>query len=426
MAGLKYILRQLKEVREGGRKVLGRKLVSLLNRLLVFPHGIWAIPSVILVRLIRPWKHFRFGTFEAGRIGHFVADVVLALAESDLGLQNHYSDWYFLPPKTCNQQWEKMTRRMLHVRWWVRYLDAWNRNIPGGKVHQKLPAATTLGSRDKHGWWKKSSAQKIAFLPEEGTEAKSWLRHQGWREGEPFVCLLVRDSAYLNRDSLHGWSAERSHYHNYRDSDITTYVQAAEYLAESGVWVLRMGKVMKSPIPSQHYKVVDYAFQEQKNDLLDVWLFANCIGCISTGTGIDRVSYVYGKPILFVNTLPLSNLDSYNESIWVSKHLIWSKSGESLSLRQYLENSYLHTQEYTEAGIEIVDLSSEEILEAVQEFWQRIQGTWEDDEDDILCQQQFWIIFKAWPEFSKYHGWIHPESRVGAAWLRSQGEVFFA
>ena len=379
------------------------------------------MPVIFVIRLIRPLIHFRFGFFVTERIGHFTLDVGLALAESDLDLKNCYSDWYFLPRKTCNQQWAKMTRRELRVRWWVSCLQYWNKHIPGGKIHQKNPAITTLGSRDKHGWFNKSSAQKIPFLPKEDAEAKSWLRKQGWQDGEPFVCLAVRDSSYLS-EQIPGLNKNKYSHHNYRDSDISTYVQATEYLAEKGIWVLRMGKVMKIPIPTQHPKIIDYAFHSDKNDLLDIWLFANCMGCISTGTGMDSISKIYGKQVLYLNFLPLTHIDSSYKGIWVPKKLIWKMSKEPLSLRQYLANP---TQLYKEAGIEIVDLSSEEIFEAVQEFLMRVQGDFIDEEDNVLLQKQFWATFKDWENFSELHDWVNPDARVGTHYLRKMGYALF-
>ena len=36
---------------------------------------------------------------------------------------------------------------------------------------------------------------------DENEVKKSWLKMQGWKEGEPFVCLLVRDDAFNNKKS---------------------------------------------------------------------------------------------------------------------------------------------------------------------------------------------------------------------------------
>ena len=44
---------------------------------------------------------------------------------------------------------------------------------------------------------KPETYEYLKFLNEENKRAKNWLHTQGWQEGEPFVCLLVRDDAFL-------------------------------------------------------------------------------------------------------------------------------------------------------------------------------------------------------------------------------------
>jgi len=208
-------------------------------------------------------------------------------------------------------------------------------------------------------------------------------------------------------------------YHNYRDSDIDTYLPAIQWLAEQGVWVIRMGRLVARPLPSGMRHVIDYAFDHGKSDLLDIWLFANCTGCVSTACGPDVVSVVYEKPLLFVNALPLGLSLSWGKSIWVPKPLRWAKSGRALSVSEHLSNSWLTVNEYERAGIAIVDLSSAEITAAVKEFWMRICGCWAENEEDRLRQLHYLNTFVKWPEFSTYHGWLNSDARVGTAWLRS-------
>jgi putative glycosyltransferase (TIGR04372 family) len=416
----------IEEVRIGGMPVFLRKLKSMVRykidylSIISFPI---AVPVIVMIRLIRPWIHIRFGYFFYQRIGHFAADVALALAENKLTKGNPYWNWYSLPKKTSNQQWAKMTMRSLRVRWWVAPLCFWNKILPGGECHTKHPAALTLGSRDKFNWVGQTSAQ-IPFMPEEEQTAKSWLQKQGWKEGEAFVCLLVRDDAYLSQNSLHKLSEQDNYLYKFRDSDISTYVQAAEYLAEQGLWVLRMGKQMNKPIPTQNPKIIDYAFHPGKSDLLDVWLFANCYFCISTGTGGDNLADIYRRPLLIVNFSSLSYLVSWNDCITVPKHLVWRKTEMALTLNENLENRFENTQDYDQAGIYFKDLTEQEITDAVKERLDRLNGTWQENRRDVALQNRFWEQFKAWSDFSKLHGWIHPEARIGSDFLRKKGSGY--
>ena len=402
-----------RKVRYAGRQV---RYVQILN-------GVWAIPAVWLMRAARPIVHIRVGTIFSTRIGHFVSDAteqVTVLARQPANTV----DWYWLGP-TCNQQWEIMVRRTLTVRWWVKYVDWWNGVLPGGNEHTRPTSFTN--SRDIDGLFMQFDA-RIPLLETESNVAQAWLEAQGWRVGEPFVCLLVRDSAYLNHDPLHGLGENNDpllhQYHDYRDSDIDTYLPAVTWLASKGIWVLRMGKIMARPLPGNLEHVIDYAFDPSKSDLLDIWLFANCTACVSTASGPDNISWVYGRPVLYVNALPLTALQSSSHSTWVPKHLFWRSDGAAFTLSDYLVQDLWETQFYDALGVRIVDLDPDEILEAVQEFWKRIEGTWVETPIEQDRQERFWRAFQAWPDFSRYHGRLHPETRVGDAWLASQRPGF--
>ena len=176
----------------------------------------------------------------------------------------------------------------------------------------------------------------------------------GIPEDAKIVLIYGRDSAYLESvvDNAKDWS-----YHNYRNSDMDTYIKAAEWLAGQGVWVLRMGKMMQKPFKTKHPRIIDYAFNNQKSDLLDVWLFANCSAVISTGTGIDAVSEVYGVPIIFINILPFRYIHSYSYSTWVSKRLYWRANNKALTLMESIKYSFLLSSKFDDY-VDVGDLNT--------------------------------------------------------------------
>ena len=136
------------------------------------------------------------------------------------------------------------------------------------------------------------------------------------------------------------------------------------------------------------------------------------------------VPVVYGRPVVFVNYIPLSHICSYAHSILVPKRLRWNDSGHLLTLKEYLQHGYLSARQYERAGIAIEDLSPAEIMRAVTECEQRQAGTWVETEENRERQIRFWKALASWPDFHKLHGYIHPESRVGCAWLESMGDAF--
>jgi putative glycosyltransferase (TIGR04372 family) len=340
--------------------------------------------------------------------------------------------WFDLP--ISNDFFAAMVQRTFHVSPFVCPLDLWNQILPGGAMHHLPPVGMLQLSSDIQDW-QKMIQEVLPFSPEEDAWAKAWLCQQGWHEGEPFVCLLVRDSSYMDNTYPNTTPPEETgaKYHpkygygwnhlNYRDSDISTYVPAAEWLAGQGVWVLRMGKVMARPIPSNHSRLIDYAFHPEKSDFLDIWLFAHCDLCVSTGTGIDTISDIYCRPILYLNYLPLWMTTSFSNTTHLPKTLLWQASGIPLNCKEYFALN-THSEYYDRIGIRIIDLTPEEILSAVQEQWQRLQGTWVDTEEDLQRYQRFWEILDSLPQFPGWHGWIQFKARVGATWLRSKGDDF--
>jgi len=226
--------------------------------------------------------------------------------------------------------------------------------------------------------------------------------------------LLVRDSKFL--EHFRKLSSD-GNYHDYRDSDITSYAESAEWLAARGVWVIRMGKSMRNEFGTHSEKIVDYAFDPDRCDLLDIWLFANCSGVISTATGPDQLAAIYRKPQLYVNALPLGKIHSWSNSIWVPKNLFWRKTNKRLTIREMLEHNYSQLGEYKLAGIEIIDLNSHELLEAVKEFWQSINADWHPTSNQLILQNYFWQTLREQHYFNDLHGAQHPKSRVGSNWL---------
>jgi putative glycosyltransferase (TIGR04372 family) len=367
----------------------------------------------------------RLGTIRSDRIGHFATDACEQKVRVELNKGKRQLDWFWLPTGSSNSQWEKMIRRELPVHDWIKYVDLWNRYLPGGRDHSR-PSTYSL-SRDVQGICS-GGRGGFSFAENEERAAKDWMTKLGWKEGEPFVCALVRDAAYLSQRKDGGsvnLNPNRWKYHDYRDSNIETFQTSLEWLADQGVWIFRMGKIMEKRLNSQHRQIIDYAFLENKSDLLDIWLFANCEFCVSTGTGIDAVSMVYGRPNLYLNAMPLGDLHSFHESTWVPKHLTWQDCGRRLTLKEYLESYFGSSEKFEKAGIEITNLTEHEISDFVKEFYLRYIGTWVDSPEDLELQRQFWATLEEWPDYSRYHGWRHPESRTSTIWLRSQASHFF-
>ncbi len=187
-----------------------------------------------------------------------------------------------------------------------------------------------------------------------------------------------------------------------------------------------MGKKVHRPLKVGHPRVVDYACRTDRCDFLDMWLMANCFFAISTGLGLDSVADAFRRPQVFVNYLPLMDMEAWGEYLTVPKILSWADSGRSLTLAEQAAHSSLNADHYQKQGINIQDLSSTDISDAVMEFEARLTGQWRLSDDEVALHQRFWTAMRACPEFDHYHGWIHPEARVGTGYLRQAQVSLFA
>jgi len=406
-------------------EVIGLKLfskyVQAMSRLWFFVGVVFAIPIIVVTRLLRPLVLVRFGYFTADRIGHFVFDVEYYLTEEFTREKTERKvDLFFIKRNPANEQFSIMCSRHIFIRKWIAYLYVANKILFGGERHAILPARTRNASRDKKGIMSLTPHQ-LKFNGLENARGQSYLERKGLRKGDQYVCLIVRDSAYLeqsqgNRD----WS-----YHNYRDTEIESYQEAVAALVENGYWVIRMGKVVHHALGMEHSMVIDYATSNDRCDFLDIWLVANCRFTISTGLGLDSVADAFRRPIVFVNYLPLMDLEAWGPYLTVPKHLNWMDSGKPLTLSEQIKHSSANADYYTNNRIEILDLKPEEIKSAVLEMESRLAGTWLSLDMDEDLNNKFWHTLRSHSEYEKYHGWVHPQARIGTDYLRNSREWLF-
>ena len=419
-----FLARHWRELWSGGFTVIPKKTADGMRLLATVAvtslNAVWAVPAVILIRLLRRFHYFSSGTVDSSRVGAFVGDAILFFLTAKPGKKRTALLWYARPP--ANEQWDRMLRRTFVVGNWVKHVDTFNRLLPGGRGQ----AYVYSGIRDLTGLLE-SNEEVIEFTWDEEERAKTWLRRRGWRDGEPFVCLLARDSAYLDSylsappNSNEGWS-----YHDYRDSDIALFVEAVQALTHRGYWVIRMGKIMRQPFPGIHERIIDYPFVEDKDDLLDIWLSANCFFFISTSAGLDHAAIGYRRPVCLVNFLPLSDAQTWVDMVVAPKWLRWKQSGCRLTMAEMLEHSHHRTAHYARAGILIEDLTPSQLRDAVLECEGRITGTWLETPSEAEAQRRFWSLFKSWPMFGQMHGAIHPKARVARSWLEDAGADLLA
>ena len=410
-----FVERQFREIAAGGATAILRKTFQ-------FAVYVIAVPLIAGMRLIRPWCLVRIGTLIGSRIGHFAANTELYLCERDAKINarsGRQVDLFYIEGPVCNAQLARMWGRVLHLlpKWLLKSAAAGNRLLPGGLEHE-VPSPHQ-NDRDVHNLLDRYRPH-FTFTAGESEQGAQRLLAMGIPADARFVCLMVRDSAYLDRNQPGDWS-----YHDYRDSDIRNYALVAETLADFGYFVLRMGAEVKQSMPSQHPRVLDYARSENRSEFMDVFLGACCTFCITTGTGWDSIVEMQRRPMVYVNLVPFGQLHAFrNDQITITKRHILDKDESPLTLFEIFDKGVgfsMKSAEYLSNGVRLVENSPEEICEVSIEMHERLTGSWISTSEDEHLQKRFWEIFPVHAtdvyQGRRLHGEIR--GRVGAAFLRS-------
>ena len=211
-----------------------------------------------------------------------------------------------------------------------------------------------------------------------------------------FICLNVRDKKY------HENLGTKDRKQDYRNSNIESYVKAAESLAESGYTVFRMGSLVERPLISDHPNVIDYATNGMRTDFLDFFLGANCFFCISTGSGWDNIPIIFRRPVMYVNYLPIFAPAALALPITIYPKILedWTSSS-ALSFQEMttknIASSY-KSADYLDAGVKIRDLRSDELVESVTEMAQRVEGKFVEASEQKEIQLKLKHILSTHPK----------------------------
>ena len=360
---------------------------------------------MIAIRLLAKFGVLiRFGQFWSERLGHLAGNTEVYLCEKDAGLHPGRHIWFHREP-ISSKQIAKMYARVMTVgpRWFtglVALINTWF------KGHEKHAVGSVQIDRDIHNLLEKTPCH-IAFTEEEEKRGRDTLRNWGIPEGAKWVCLIVRDGAYLPGLG----------YHAYRDSDVDDYELAAKALSDLGYYVFRMGAKVAKPFKAGG-KIIDFATDGKYSDFMGTYLGAKCEFCISTGTGFDAIPYVFRRPICYVNYVPVEYFFTFVNGLAIWKHHL--KDGKRMSFKEIIESGagqFMKAVDFEKAGITLEDNSPEEIRDVVMEMAVRTEGQWFGLED---TEQQFWRQYPR--SISPYnnkplHGEIR--MRIGAKFLES-------
>jgi putative glycosyltransferase (TIGR04372 family) len=393
-------------------QVLGKKKLFLLPFALLYVCAL-----LLLSRIIRVNIH----PIVNGRLGHFAFNTEMSVLR--IKEMEKRSKWRNLnigcatSIESCNLALEKMWKREFNFKTgeWGCLLNDISERTQRKNFYQKSRSIDIDGQLI-------SFPPNLTFDHNEKAIGEEFLAHKGISDPSKIVCLNVRDSSFLSNSEPRGWSKSRDwSYHDYRNSKISTYIAAAEKLAEMGYTVFRMGAIVANPLKSMHPKVIDYATNGMRTEFLDIFLGANCTFCVSTGSGWDSIPQIFRRPSLYVNLLPVFLNECVVRDLLIYPKILQDRvTKDTLRLTEIIERdnqTEYATQGYANAGVESRDMNSAELVEAVTEMAARVEGTFIETPAQKQMQSKLNHIFSTHPKLQPTPNYYPIRSEFASCFL---------
>ena len=392
-----------------------------------------------MVKILRPLIIVRIGFIDIGRIGGaYLGDWYLSEKKNAHHQGRYYDLFYFVQSTNhANDQWVKMWKEALPyvpgTKFW-RNLVAIAQLLPGQESHQisetpVYPGLETWQLQQEHCAIKEMEVQNerlksvllnstpnICFTDSDKKRGQRTLKKLGIPTGKSYICFHSRDSVYLDTVmSTTDWS-----YHNYRDSNIQNYVQAAEEMANRGYYAVRMGVLVKEKIRSSHPLVIDYATNGHRTDFSDAYIGSHCRFFLCSDGGMSIIPEMFRVPAIYVNWTSILRISTWVlNGIFIFKKFYLTNEGRYLTFSEIMNLDFggRDTNEIFETiGLEVIENTAEEIYAVTVEMDERLNCTWKTTKEDEKLQAQFWALFG--PDKLKSQN-----LRIGADYLRQNRDL---
>ncbi|VEN74512.1 conserved hypothetical protein [Candidatus Desulfarcum epimagneticum] len=393
---------------------------AFFRRIFVFyPMIIFSFPTILLFYILSPVCRIKIAKLQTDRIGHLALNTEIFLRKRQLGYARGIKHIFFAG-KSANVQLLKM---------WRRYLFIVESNILYAGLNypycvwlwEKTRFFEPLQVLSNEYQIFQEGRPALHFTLEEEEKGEEFLHKMRIAPDKDwFVCIFSRDSVYL--DTLrpeYDWK-----YHDDRNADIDSFIPAIKYIIDKGGYVFRMGYKVNKPVNFQHERFIDYAVS-LRDDFMDIYLMAKCRFVIGSPSGITDVPVIFDRPKIGVNWVPYGCAPIGKNSLYIPKKLKNRNSKQFVSFKKFLhqtkkrENTLLFDGKLLyENGYEYEDNTEQEILEATQEMFARLEGKWKPTIEDQKLLEKY---FQAFPED---HWSFQVETPIGLNFLKKHRKIF--
>lgn len=235
-----------------------------------------------------------------------------------------------------------------------------------------------------------------------------------------YVCFYSRDSFY----NIHVLGKDFREF-KYRNNRFENYFKSIDYLQMQNIQAVRMGKYIAKGNYDKN-GIVDFGGKFYI-DFMDIFLMSSCKFFVGSNSGINFVAKVFARPVLIVNSVYVTVGSAceinMQENMLIPKKYYSKRAKKYLSMKAIARYERLFgddTSRYEERGIEILENTPQEILDAVVEMNERLDGNWKDTEEDILLQEKYRKLLYQLNEGNRKRFWNGGGTlyRIGSKYLR--------
>jgi len=371
----------------------GRSIGYVVKHMAVLPLALLVWLAIEITNLFRPV--FIVGLSYKGRITRYMVPMELHLRNASQ-VNKKYLMIFVMPAATPNEAVRTVYRRYSiivdsHFPNFIRRVFSILALLLKSRFTPELPRWNTL--------WTLEPA--TALLHNEIQFGEELRKKLGIPDCSMYVCLSVKDGAYylkINKNSGYGQDLQHQATDT-RNVDIENYLAAATYLANKGVYVVRMGSVVSAPLPkNRHEKIIDYAF-DHRSELGDIVLYRNCLFELNGTAGSFIFAASANRPIVQCDEYEIDAISQSNHpprAIVALSLIKESASGRYLSVREIIKlgKAGQHYGSISQLGLERRNNSPAEILEAVRELENLILDDLTPRTESKLLQVSFYKCYE--------------------------------
>ena len=383
---------------------------------LLFLGLLCAVPTVLILWVLKPIFWLKIGLLHNTRIGHLALNTDLFLRRRQLGIYPDGPFYCFIcdPTKLANRQLLTMFKRVIPVcesRALTLVFLGMRPILKRTPFHQDLP----MNSNEYYEF--NNAKPSLYFTPDEIEKGRKLLKQMKVDfDKDEFVCIFARDESYLKQ---HLPDLDLS-YHDSRNTDIDSLIETAKYLIEKGLVIFRVGSVVDKPINFSHSKMIDYPYSEYQSDFLDIFLMAHCKFIVSLApSGCTEVGTIFDKAMLTLDFSDLGIAPLRKNSLYTPTKYKYRSTNDYLRFEDglKLENFWYNLPEF---DLETEPINPQEILEATKEMLDRVEGKFRYSPESKKLIEAYYKLF----DEVEFRG-SSIKTPIGIAWLTKNRDIYF-